>query len=257
VIVAALLDYSVHGTLRNPPLVLLHAGGLSRREWESFLPAWSEHFFVIAPSALAHGRSPNVPEISVPAMAAAVLALLDALGLPHAHLLGSSMGGATALHITLTHPEKVERLILYRFAHKGGPEHRHALARLARPEIWRQWGMEQWMAAEHAPQGGREAWKEVLKKVVRALEEDPTRPDTSPGSFPTSTLDHLRRIEQSVLLIAGDRDDLAPVPNVVEMYQTLPKASLWIVPGAGHVMGMETWRRPAFEAEVLRFLRRP
>ena len=42
--------------------------------------------------------------------AAAVVALLDALGIERAHLIGNSLGGRVALEVGLRHPERVDRL---------------------------------------------------------------------------------------------------------------------------------------------------
>ena len=41
------------------------------------------------------------------------------------------------------------------------------------------------------------------------------------------------------------------------MLRAFPRGALWIVPGAGHILGMETWRKRTFEQEVMRFLMQP
>jgi pimeloyl-ACP methyl ester carboxylesterase len=177
-------------------------------------------------------------------MVDAVLRLLDHLGVARAHLLGSSMGGATALRIALREPARVERLVLYRSGFRGGPGMREALERMATPETWRRWGLERWMERQHAPQGGRDAWHQVIARVAGMF----AAPESSLG------LADLARVESPALIVGGDRDDLAPLEDLVEMYRALPAAALWVVPGAGHLMAMETWRRAAFQEEVRRFL---
>jgi len=59
-----------------------------------------------------HGRSPGSGHTSVEAYAADIAALLDALGLSRVRLAGHSMGGAIALTLALTQPERVASLIL-------------------------------------------------------------------------------------------------------------------------------------------------
>ncbi|MEI2818758.1 MAG: alpha/beta fold hydrolase [Marmoricola sp.] len=41
-----------------------------------------------------------------------VIGLLDELGIEKAHVLGNSLGGGTAMRLALSHPDRVERLVL-------------------------------------------------------------------------------------------------------------------------------------------------
>ncbi|RME08974.1 MAG: alpha/beta fold hydrolase, partial [Ardenticatenia bacterium] len=139
----------------GPALLLLHSGGMSSEEWRRHIPAFAKHFRVIAPDLPGHGRSP-LPEnepLSIGAMARAVRTLLDDLGIAEAHVLGSSMGGAVALRLTLDAPERVSRLILYRVHYTKDPAlYRHTLD-IANPERWRQVGLDKWLSQIHTPQG--------------------------------------------------------------------------------------------------------
>ncbi len=242
-----MLDATAQGDPSLPALVLLHAGGMTRREWEPFLPQWQAQFRLIAMTAPGHGASPSVADLDLDTLVAFTLEALDGLGIRRGHFLGSSMGGATALRIALRHPERVDRLVLYRSGYRASPGSREALGRLATAENWRRWGLARWMEREHEPQGGPVAWESVIRKVAAAFE----RPDAS------LRLDDLKRIQSPVLLIGGDRDELVPVEDLLEMYRALPRAALWVVPRAGHLLAMETWRREAFVSEVRRFLQAP
>lgn len=239
-----MLDAVVHGDRSLPALVLLHAGGMTRREWDPFLPDWQEQFRLVTLTAPGHGASPRTAALTLDALVAATTETLDALGVGRAHLLGSSMGGATALRLALRHPERVDRLVLYRCGFRSSPRSRGALARMATTENWRRWGLARWMEREHEPQGGPAAWEAVIRRVADAF----AHPNAS------LAVANLARVRAPVLLIGGDRDDLVPAEDLLEMYRTFPNAYLWIVPGAAHLLAMETWRRPAFLAEVRRFL---
>lgn len=239
-----MLDAGIHGDPSRPALVLLHAGGITRREWDPFLPGWQEHFRIVTLTAPGHGASPRVDALTLDTLVTATIETLDALGIARSHLLGSSMGGATALRLALRHPQRVERLVLYRSGFRASPGAREALGRMATAENWRRWGLAGWMEREHEPQGGPAAWEAVIRRVADAFE----RPD---ASLSVADLAHLRA---PVLLIGGDRDDFVPAEELLKMYRAFPKAYLWVVPGAGHLLAMETWRRAAFLAEVQRFL---
>lgn len=75
-----------------------------------------------------HGRSPHADDMSYPAMAGDVAALMDKLKLPRCALLGHSMGGKVAMQLALQQPERVERVIVVDIApvdypSKGNEEH--------------------------------------------------------------------------------------------------------------------------------------
>ncbi|MDQ4077623.1 MAG: alpha/beta fold hydrolase [Chloroflexota bacterium] len=243
-----MLDYITRGDSDNPALLLLHAGGMTRGEWDPFLDSWSKHFYLIVPSALGHGASPSVLELSISAMADAVLELLDHLGVEKAHMLGSSMGGAIALWIVLTEPERVDKLIIFRTSYRSSPAVHEGVQQMAEPEAWQQWRLDRWMSEQHEPQGGPDAWMEVTKKVADAFDPATTEHMHDLGDLAT--------IASPTLIISGDRDPVVPLEDAIAMYRTIPDAALWVVPNATHFMGTEGWRRESFEQEIIRFLRR-
>jgi pimeloyl-ACP methyl ester carboxylesterase len=86
----------------GPPLVLLHGVGHRWQAWEPVLGLLAPHRTVIAVDLPGHGDSPPLESgrtgrAAVAAMDAAVLVLLDELGLERPHLAGNSLGGALAL----------------------------------------------------------------------------------------------------------------------------------------------------------------
>ncbi|MDF0535644.1 alpha/beta fold hydrolase [Shewanella sp. A32] len=54
-----------------------------------------------------HGRSEHLPDMSYPAVAKMLIALLDQLQIEKAHIVGHSMGGKIAMATALLFPEKV------------------------------------------------------------------------------------------------------------------------------------------------------
>lgn len=240
------LDYRTYGDPSRPALTLLHAGALTHHEWDPFGDAWSKRFYCIAPTALGHGASPSVPTLRFPDLVASTLRVLDSLGVSKTHLLGSSMGGATALHLVTTAPDRVDRLILYRCSHRNRASVSSSLAAMEDPETWRRWGLEGTLRTLHDPQGGPEAWRTVVRRVRELVENEDTNAARSDEA--------LRAIASPTLVICGDRDSLVPLEDAVSMYRTIPNAALWVVPNATHLIGAGTIRRATFEQEVLRFL---
>jgi pimeloyl-ACP methyl ester carboxylesterase len=87
------------------PLVLLHALGLARDSWAPVVPALAEHFDVVAVDLPGFGDSPPLPGEPTPkALAAAVAAFLDELGLAVPHVVGNSLGGWVTLELAALRP---------------------------------------------------------------------------------------------------------------------------------------------------------
>ncbi|MFI9719870.1 alpha/beta fold hydrolase [Streptomyces sp. NPDC052396] len=93
------------------PLVLLHPGVGSSTIWDRVVPRLSEHHRVIRYDARGYGRSPA--PTSRYSQIEDLAAVLDHFRLDRAVLLGSSLGGATALGLALRHPARVAGLALF------------------------------------------------------------------------------------------------------------------------------------------------
>ena len=181
-------------------------------------------------------------------MAEAVLDMMDAEGIETANLCGSSMGGAVALWLTLKHPERVKRLVLYRISYRSNLDIHKQIYAMGDPAYWENFGLAAWLSKLHSPQGGADAWKQVIARVGDALHAD--------DSEHRHRLADLARITCPVLIITGDRDPVAPLEDALDMYRTIPDAGLWIIPHAAHITASNTWRAPAFAEELRRFYSR-
>ena len=99
-------------------LVLMHGGGIgidANLTWFKNIGALAEHFHVIAFDQIGHGKTgmpANRDEFGKLLRAEHALAVLDALGLERATLAGHSEGGFIASKIAITHPERVEKLVI-------------------------------------------------------------------------------------------------------------------------------------------------
>lgn len=98
------------------PLLMLHGAGpatSARFSFGSFLPDLAPHFRVVAADMPGYGGSGSLPGADTPAnVATHVLALMDALDLPRAVVLGHSRGGRIATELTFAAPERVTHLVI-------------------------------------------------------------------------------------------------------------------------------------------------
>ncbi len=107
------LHHVDEGPRDAPALVLSGSLGSTLEMWRPQLPALTERFRVVRIDHRGHGGSPVLDGPYVMAdLAGDVLALLDRLGLDRVDVAGHSFGGAIAVHLARTAPERVRRLVL-------------------------------------------------------------------------------------------------------------------------------------------------
>lgn len=95
------------------PLILIPGLGVDVRFFRRIIDDLATSCRVVAfdPRGAGESDKPDVP-YSIDGMADDAVGILDHLGIERATLLGCSMGGRTALMLTLDHPDRVERLVL-------------------------------------------------------------------------------------------------------------------------------------------------
>jgi lipase len=99
------------GSADGPPVLALHGVTGHAGRWRVLAAAVPARRW-IAVDLRGHGRSPWVPPWNLEQHVADALAVLDRLGLDRVDLVGHSFGGAIAVHLTRTAPERVRRLVL-------------------------------------------------------------------------------------------------------------------------------------------------
>jgi esterase len=102
-------------------LVLLHGLFGSSANWLRVARQLAPDWRVLVPDLRNHGRSFHDADVSYPALAGDVRALLDALRVERAVLVGHSMGGKTAMWLALAAPDRVESLVVVDSAPVGSP----------------------------------------------------------------------------------------------------------------------------------------
>ncbi len=114
------LDMNIHynDAGSGEVVVMIHGGGPGATGWSNYSrnigPFVEAGYRVILIDCPGFGQSDAfVPDEArdIP-NAAAIKGLLDVLGIERAHLIGNSMGGASAIRFAINHPERLGRLIL-------------------------------------------------------------------------------------------------------------------------------------------------
>jgi pimeloyl-ACP methyl ester carboxylesterase len=231
----------------GPPLVLVHALGLSRASWAPVLPALATDFDVVAIDLPGFGDSPPLPadvEPTPAALAAAVGDVLDELELPAAHLVGNSIGGWVAAELAAIRPTASLTLLspagLWR---RGTPRYDRISLQLSRALARRAGGVLSALAASRLGRvlvlgqtHGRpmRLSPAYARAAVRSL-------GTSPGfdavlaTTRDRRLDVAGRVDAPVTVAFGSRDVLL-LPRQARHFDQLPSGTrVEALPGCGHV----------------------
>ncbi|NKC12529.1 MAG: alpha/beta fold hydrolase [Gammaproteobacteria bacterium] len=98
----------------GPALLILHGAGAGSTSFSYQLEALAQHYRVIAWDTPGYGGSDDSPYAAPSAYdyAADATALLDALGVEWAHIIGHSLGGLIATALVATAAARVDRIVL-------------------------------------------------------------------------------------------------------------------------------------------------
>ncbi|MFW3171587.1 alpha/beta fold hydrolase [Geodermatophilus sp. CPCC 206100] len=145
------LHYVEQGS--GEPILLLHQTPRSADEFRELLPLLARSSRAIAMDMLGFGLSAPVPAPqSIEQMAAGALALLDALEVDTAVVMGHHTGGAVAVELAASAPDRVRAVVLssapwtdaaYRSSHAGGPGVDEAVASEDGSHLTQLWGLRQ------------------------------------------------------------------------------------------------------------------
>ncbi|TNB70438.1 alpha/beta hydrolase [Arthrobacter sp. BB-1] len=234
----------VQGAAPAQPLLLLHAWGESRRSFDRLAPLL-EGFRIFVPDLRGHGEADKpATGYSLEDQARDVAAILDALGLRSAAVLGSSSGGYVAQQLAVMQPERVDALVLAGspLTLQGRPAFADEVEAVTDPldEDWvRQsllWfplgrAVPQWYLDDRVADGLKlpaHVWKSMLAGLCQAA------PPTETGT-----------IRAPALILWGEQDGLLPRSQQETLAARIPGSVLKTYAGTGHVV---LWECPELVA---------
>jgi pimeloyl-ACP methyl ester carboxylesterase len=95
------------------PLLLLHGFNLDWHTWMANVEELAKHYKVYALDLWGQGLSTREPlDYSYELFVEQIHLFMEALGIAQANLIGHSMGGGTAIEMTLRHRQRVNKLVL-------------------------------------------------------------------------------------------------------------------------------------------------
>jgi pimeloyl-ACP methyl ester carboxylesterase len=234
------LYYETTGSGRH--VVLLHGGNLDSRMWDDQMPFLAKSFTVTRYDIRPYGRSALTEKgfSSVDDLAA----LMDVLGIKRASLVGLSLGGRIAVDFALTHPDRVDRLVLIGPGLTGFPfneKDEAVLAMIARARKGdAQGAMALWL--EHpmmAPAMARPALAARIRPIAMDNAKIWTNLPVEERVPSPPAIKRLGEIRAPTLVIVGERD----VPDIQQIVKLIAAgvkgARIEVVPRAAHMSNME------------------
>jgi len=205
----------------RPAVLLLHGSPGDSGNFRKLAPLLAPRYFVLAPDLPGFGHSSlDVDGVSITDHAAHSLALLNALQIERAHVLGYSLGGGVALQLWERAPERVASLVLLasigvqEMEWLGDYSLNHGLHLLQLAMIR---GLD--LALPHF--GSTDALQRALQYARNFAQTD---------QRPLRGL--LQRYDGPALVIHGEDDFLVPVEAAREHLRLLPQAQAWIAASA-------------------------
>jgi len=258
----AQLAYECTGVLDGAGVLLIHAGVNDRRSWQHVVERLSSRHRCVAFDARGLGETVYEREDGWSPVRDAI-AVLDAAGLQRPVVVACSMGGQTAIDLTLAHPDRVAGLVLIGTAIRGAPypdlqegptaeltarieeaDSAGDIEEVARLDAW------MWLDGPGAAEGrvsspARELFLDMNRRALRA--EDPGEQAELPAAWP-----RLGEISVPALVMIGrlDAEDIQTIDEPAA--GMIPGARLRFLDGVAHVPHLEA--DPATLEEVAAFV---
>ncbi len=246
------------------PLILIPGFASGAWTWFRQTDELSKDFRVITFDPRGIGKSKmdenDLQNLSMKTFVEDVLGLLDSLKIEKANVLGASFGGFVAQEFALSFPERLGKLILA-CTTAGGKNHvkpdieilrsftpdlnlplDERIRKFFRPAFTEEFN------AKHAEEVG---------KVCRLREENEVAEATYSAQLQTAFTfdieDKIGAIKHETLVITGDRDNLVPMQNSINLAEKLPNSILKIVENGSHMIFIEN--ADEFNKIVSQFIR--
>lgn len=247
---------------RGSPTLVLHGFAGTHAGMQGVAEALRDRHRVLRVDLLGHGASDAPSDVSlytIERCAAQLVAVLDSLAIPRAHVVGYSMGGRVALALAALHPGRVASLTAIG-ARAGFADPALRAARVRDDEVWaslleregigtftERWAAQPLFATQARLDPALRAalWRERLAQRAAGLAA--SLRGMGAGAQ-ISLHDRLCDVTMPARLVVG-AEDARFLAVARELAPLLPDARVCVVPAAGHAAHLEN---PRAVAEHLR-----
>ena len=224
---------AIHRRKRDAPsTILIHGAGGSHLSF----PTTLRQLQSIQPILIdlpGHGASPGAGRESITDYALDVVALMDALAIDSAIIIGHSMGGAIAQHLALEHKARVLALALLGTGPRLPVNPALVTGIIADAESTID-NLTRWMWSRNASADMVERTAEIMRSTPPfVIQKDLIACD----KFDISS--RLQCITTPTLILAAEKDKMTPLALNTELADGTAGSTLRIIPNAGHMLQLE------------------
>lgn len=206
-------------------LLFLHGALGTKLQFTPITQILQKHYICHAINLAGHGGEIIPPTgVTFDTFTANILDYLTKNKIAKINLFGFSMGGYAALYFAFKYPKKVDKVFTLNVKFNWDPISTAAEIGLLNPDkmlekipafannlmVWH--GINIW---KNLLQSTSEMMKKLSETVLLSKEQ-------------------ITQIKQPVLLAIGDRDTTSSLNETIEIYKTLPKAQLFVLPHTAH-----------------------
>jgi pimeloyl-ACP methyl ester carboxylesterase len=229
--------YAVFG--HGSPVIFLHGGLANSNYWGLQIPALAGQFQVIAVDSRGHGRSTwDGRAITYHLMASDVVALMDALHIPQAAVVGWSDGAIIGLDIAVHHPQRLTRL--FAFGANSSLSGVKSSEGSATFDVYLRRTREEYNQLSPAPS----EFNAFHEQLIKMWTTEPTFSDAQ-----------LRSITVPTWIVDGDHDEIITRQDTDHMASLIPGARELILPRTSHFAFLQDPKR--FNEALVHFLMSP
>lgn len=238
--------YEQHGEGDGAPVLFIRGTGADGTRWMPQVEAYRAEVPCVIFDNRGAGKSETTPApYTVAQMADDTLALMDHLGLSSAHLSGSSLGGAIALHLAIHAPDRVRTLQLHSswLATHGFSAYSLGLLKklllAGGPEFYYEATLPLLFSPTYMMRNF-----DGLMAILAHMQANPATRDGLLGQIEANLTHDLRaetsRVRAPTLITVGDLDYILPLSCSEELHQSIDGSELIVFPGCGHLVTMES-----------------
>ncbi len=209
--------FECYGDKSNAPLLLIHGNGGSIKSMLHQIEYFKDDYYIITVDSRTFGKSSGMDSLNYNIMASDYMGIINKLVLEPVNVLGHSDGGIIGLLLAINYPEHISKLVA------AVPNLVPGAPAIEDWELELSKGYRAFIDSMITINDQSRDWK-VQKMHMELMRDEPH-----------ISLDDLSKIKCPVLLMTSD-DDMIKPRHILEIYENIPNAQLFMMPGATHFM---------------------